>query len=171
MSLKFLTPLVRTIGLIALFWTSWPMALVGFLALGFINQSNFKGRLIIKSDGLRVIVEIITLTLAIIGVWFFPLVGPITASITATIFAALSLASFVWAWAGLDSRTTPKKMAIGKLTAVAGYRNIYRRENGETYIKLNEQFHVKAKWDDNGTWRGDGRAEEFEPSEKVEPIQ
>lgn len=51
----------------------------------------------------------------------------------------------------------------------------YRRSTGETFAKLNERFHVRAKlgkYGNNETLSllGDGTAEEFDPNEEVEVI-
>ncbi len=61
---------------------------------------------------------------------------------------------------------------IGELSATAEVKNVYRRNNGETFIKLNEQFHVQTCLSNDGkTWVGDGTAEVLDPDEKVELIQ
>jgi hypothetical protein len=163
MPLKALLPIVRTIGLIALFWTSWPIALASFLALSVTNKSDFKGRLVIRNTKLRIAVEILTAILAIVGVWFFPLIKPITANIIAVVFAVLSFVSLIGPLAGLDYCATPSRLTIREVRC----RNIYRRESGETYTRLDEQFHVKVEVDDAGVRRLKGRAEKFDPNEKV----
>lgn len=63
-------------------------------------------------------------------------------------------------------------LTIGELSGTAELRNVYIRHTGEIFIKLNERFHVKTKLnDDNTIWLGDGVAEEFDPSEKVNVVQ
>lgn len=66
----------------------------------------------------------------------------------------------------------PKR--IGELSSMPD-PNIYRRGNGETYLKLNETHHIPVTSGDNGdgepVWEGDGSAEEFDPDEEVEVIQ
>ena len=60
---------------------------------------------------------------------------------------------------------------IGELSAMPK-SNVYRRANGDLYLKLNEQFHVKTKLGDDGKrWLGDGSAEQLDPSEQVEVVQ
>ena len=67
---------------------------------------------------------------------------------------------------------------IGELPA-SKVKSVYRRANGDTYvdgdtyIKLNERFHVKTKLggDDGKSWVGVGYAEELNPDEVVEVIQ
>ena len=49
---------------------------------------------------------------------------------------------------------------------------VYRRANGGVYLKLNTDWHVKAKLsDDNRAWLGDGTAEKIDPDEQVKIIQ
>ncbi len=58
---------------------------------------------------------------------------------------------------------------IKDLVATGPQKDVYRRADGQLYIKLNERFHVKTKLSkDRRTWLGDGTAEEFDPEEEVE---
>jgi hypothetical protein len=48
---------------------------------------------------------------------------------------------------------------------------VYVRPNGQTYLRLNERYHVKVKpMMENGSWVGDGSSEEINPNEVVEVI-
>lgn len=47
---------------------------------------------------------------------------------------------------------------------------VYKRANGDLYLKLNEKWQVKAKLDD-GKWKGDGVTEQIDPDEVVQVIQ
>lgn len=87
---------VRIIGLVALFWTSWPLALFGFLMISITNESYHHGFALIKNDTAWLIVGIITLFLALLGIWFFPLVAPITAQIIAVCAGILALIEIMW---------------------------------------------------------------------------
>lgn len=50
--------------------------------------------------------------------------------------------------------------------------DIYRRSNGDFYLKLNEEFQVKVKLGDDGkSWLGDGIAEQINLNEQVEIVQ
>lgn len=63
---------------------------------------------------------------------------------------------------------------IGNLSAMPE-PNIYRRANGDLYLKLNQEFHVKVKLgrnkDNESVWLGAGSVERLNPNEKVEVIQ
>ncbi len=68
------------------------------------------------------------------------------------------------------SNPLPKeKQKIGMLSSMPK-PHIYRRSSGETFLKLNESFHVKTK-NVEGRWLGDGISEELDPKEEVEVIQ
>lgn len=64
---------------------------------------------------------------------------------------------------------------IGELLTEPSTKRVYRRANGELYIKLNGQFHVKTKLgkdkDDKLMWIGDGSVEQIDPDEHVEMVQ
>jgi hypothetical protein len=61
---------------------------------------------------------------------------------------------------------------IGELEATGKHKAVYRRPNGQLYIKLNERFHIKTKLSEDGkSWLGDGTVEELDPNEKVEVVQ
>jgi len=61
--------------------------------------------------------------------------------------------------------------AIGELS-IMPKPNVYRLANGDLYLKLNEQFHVKTKLSkDQKSWLGDGATEKLDPNEKVTVIQ
>jgi len=67
--------------------------------------------------------------------------------------------------------TSSDVTTIGKLSAMPN-PNVYRRGNGDLFLKLNEQFHVKAKLsNDNKSWLGDGSAEQLDLNEQVEVVQ
>lgn len=51
---------------------------------------------------------------------------------------------------------------IGSLGALS----VYRRSNGLQYLKINDQFHFRAKIDGK-YWVGDGLGEELDPNEVV----
>lgn len=74
---------VRLIGLIALFWTNWIAAVLGFVLIGLINM---------KMGIARITVEIIVFILALVGIWFFPLIPALYAHILAICGLVLSLA-------------------------------------------------------------------------------
>lgn len=67
--------------------------------------------------------------------------------------------------------TVGKKKTIGKLSV----KEVYRRANGDLYLKLNEELQVKTKlgWDENGNpmWVGDGYTEPLDPNEEVEVVE
>lgn len=58
---------------------------------------------------------------------------------------------------------------IGELHAMPK-ANVYRRTNGDLYLKLNEKFHVKTRLD-KSRWLGAGSSEELDPNEEVMIIQ
>lgn len=65
---------------------------------------------------------------------------------------------------------------IGVLPANPVGAAIYRRKDGSTYMRLNDEFHVKVKigiypGDAEESWLGDGCAEKIDPEEEVEIIQ
>ncbi|MBI2030078.1 hypothetical protein HYT05_00480 [Candidatus Kaiserbacteria bacterium] len=61
---------------------------------------------------------------------------------------------------------------IGALPANPIGAAVYRRKDGLTYLRLNEAYHVKVKPEkENGSWIGDGCAEEIDLEEEVEVIQ
>ena len=65
-----------------------------------------------------------------------------------------------------------EKQSIGDLPAQAGEKAVYLRESGAIYVKLNEQFHVKARLSDDGQkWLGVGMTETLDPDELVLRIQ
>ncbi len=69
----------------------------------------------------------------------------------------------------LSNSLAKGRFKIGELSAMPK-PNIYRRTSGETFLKLNEEFHVKAE-NYEGKWLGDGKVETFDPEEEVEVIQ
>ena len=78
--------IIRLTGLIALFWTNWPMAAIGFSLIATINSDDFEGRaILIKNTTARMVVEFITSIMAIVGIWFFPLIPAIYAHIAAVL--------------------------------------------------------------------------------------
>jgi len=90
---------IRLIGLIALFWTNWIIALIALFALGNVGSRYSGGKYsIIKNDNARVAVEIITSILAVIGIWYFPLVPAVYAHIAAVV---AGVATFVDLFSGL----------------------------------------------------------------------
>jgi len=59
---------------------------------------------------------------------------------------------------------------------VAYRRRVYRRANGDLYVKLNDQFHVKVKFsaskEGRHMWVGrNSPAKELDPNEQVEVVQ
>ncbi len=49
---------------------------------------------------------------------------------------------------------------------------VYRRNNGEIFLRLNERFHVRVKKGKTKTsWIGDGNAEQINLDEEVEVIR
>ena len=47
---------------------------------------------------------------------------------------------------------------------------VYRRANGDLYGKLNNEYHVKVRVDEEGVF-GEGTAETLDPGELVTPLQ
>ena len=65
-----------------------------------------------------------------------------------------------------------KKARIGDLPSKVAGAAVYRRDNGDTYIRLNKAFHVKGKQKPSGGgWLGDGMAEKIDLDELVEVIE
>lgn len=61
---------------------------------------------------------------------------------------------------------------IGELEDTGEHNAVYKRADGQLYIKLNERFHVKTKLSEDGrNWLADITAEEFDPNEQVEVLQ
>jgi hypothetical protein len=86
---------IRLLGLIALFWTNWIVALISLLALGFINPDDCPRGSIIRNTGLRITVELVASVLAVVGIWFFPLVDPANAHILAVVAGVATFVSMV----------------------------------------------------------------------------
>ncbi len=75
----------------------------------------------------------------------------------------------------MPAATTPRKTStrvpISSLPAMPKPA-VYTRRGGATFLKLNENFHVKTKLSSNGkTWLGDGTAEKLNPDEMVTVVQ
>ena len=65
------------------------------------------------------------------------------------------------------NEVSKQEVKIGELDSTT----VYRKRNGEMYMKLNEIFHVKTKQGPETSWLGDGSAEVLDPDEVVEVIQ
>jgi hypothetical protein len=103
MFLKALAPIIRLIGLVALFWTHWIVAVILIVFLGITALDDYPGKEPkIRNTKVRITVEIIAGIVAVAGIWFFPLIQPTTAHIAAVIAAVLTFVSFVGPFAGLD---------------------------------------------------------------------
>jgi hypothetical protein len=60
---------------------------------------------------------------------------------------------------------------INELPANPACSAVYRRDNGDLYLRLNDEFHVKGKPRvKDGEWIGDGSAERLDPDEEVEVV-
>lgn len=90
-----LTIIIRLCGLVAMFWTSWIVAIIALLPLLVVNGESFKGFALFKNDGARIVVEFLTSVVAIFGIWLFPLILPLHAHIVATVAGICSLYTFL----------------------------------------------------------------------------
>jgi hypothetical protein len=78
-----------------MFWTSWIVAVLAFIPLLTTNGKGFKGWALIKNNDLRVVVEFLTSVVAILGIWFFPLVPVVQAHIVSVIAGICMLYTFL----------------------------------------------------------------------------
>jgi len=84
------------------------------------------------------------------------------------IFCVLGLIGFFVQKRKLRNSLLKKKKKIGELSFIPKNR-VYIRPSGETFLRLNEKYHVKTvKVGDN--WFGDGQGEEIDPEEEVEVV-
>ncbi len=95
----------------------------------------------------------------------------------------LRLAAAVFVWFMLPQATTGTeafaqttertalRAPIGSLRSMPN-PEVYRRENGLVYLKLNAEFQVKVFYDPaKGAWVGNGSAEKLDPAEMVEVVR
>lgn len=88
--------IIRIVGLIALAWTNFPVAVGAFLALIFIDDEKDARKIVLIKNGmLRNIVEWAVLVLALAGMWYFPLIDANIAHSIAAVSALLLLAHYV----------------------------------------------------------------------------
>lgn len=61
------------------------------------------------------------------------------------------------------------KKQIRDLPANPACSAVYKRDDGNFYIRLNDKLHVKSKrGEEEGQWIGDGAPEQLDPNEEVE---
>jgi hypothetical protein len=68
----YLIVLFRLLGLIALAWTNWLASLFGFVILIVFQGKNSKA--LVKNDKLWILASFIAYAMAVIGIWYFPLI-------------------------------------------------------------------------------------------------
>lgn len=102
--------IIRILGLIALLWTNWWVALLCYFALSITNMSHYQGKALIKNTPLRILVEGVTSVFAVYGFWNFPLLNETLRKTVA--IAAVGL--ILWMWLRLAFFLVGKLLAAKK---------------------------------------------------------
>ena len=94
--MRYIAPIVRLIGLIALFWTYWPLAAICLFGLAVVGTQAFGLNFgFLKSLPARFFLEIVGSTIAIYGIAVFPLLDASTATTLAWTAGVLTFVSLV----------------------------------------------------------------------------
>lgn len=90
-----MTVYARAIGLIAMFWTNWVLSTIGFVILLVVYEKTSDPLALIRNDKARSLVELSATFIAVLGLWYFPLLEPVNSHLIAMFCSVFFIIEFL----------------------------------------------------------------------------